>query len=68
MNMVITGHMTPLRLDIVSWKRIDQSKYYSKGTFVSAGGSWNLIAFTYHLGKFIDRDYGPVNPAWEVGS
>ena len=37
-----------------------------KGTFVSAGGSWNLIAFTdlrVCLGEFIDRDHGPVDPA-----
>ena len=43
----------------------------SKGAFVSAGGSWNLIALTdlrVCLGEFIEYDHGPVNPAWEVGS
>ena len=37
-----------------------------KGTFVSVGGSWNLIAFIdlrVCLGEFIERDHGPVNPA-----
>ena len=42
-----------------------------KGAFISAGGSWNLIAFPdlrVCLGEFIERDHGPVDPAWEVGS
>ena len=41
-------------------------QYITTGAFVSAGGSWNLIAFTelrVCLGEFIERDHGPVNPA-----
>ena len=52
-------------------REASQAGCIPKGAFVSAGGSWNLIAFTdlrVCLGEFIDRDYGPVNPAWEVGS
>ena len=48
-----------------------KNQVLTEGAFVSAGGSWNLIAFTdlrICLGEFIERNHGPVDPAWEVGS